>query len=212
MTKSIYDQLNAYGTVAKLRFVETFSGDALDTDRWTTGSFNTAPTFQMGDSIDGGFEIVCAASNNTGGNIIFGSTAARQFSPTGSVFICVAGGDNVRCENFQGFVKDHVAFNNFRNMATIQNVPYEGVLFSHTSNASGDTQTNSGSAFNSTTNMYKVECKPSECQFSTNGVIGSTVTTTLPVVPMQPRFGVRSHTNTSESFTGKCTYMECYNT
>ena len=36
MTDSIYDQLNAYGTVAKQRVVENFSGSALDTDRWAT--------------------------------------------------------------------------------------------------------------------------------------------------------------------------------
>ena len=41
MTDSIYDQLNAYGTVAKQRVVETFSGGVLDTDRWATN--------QMGD-------------------------------------------------------------------------------------------------------------------------------------------------------------------
>lgn len=56
MTKSIYDQLNASGTIAKQRFVETFSGDALDTDRWHTGN-STGGTVTMADSVDGGIKI-----------------------------------------------------------------------------------------------------------------------------------------------------------
>ena len=55
MTKSIYDQLNASGTVAKQRVVETFSGDALDTDRWNENESNGTNTFGMADSVDGGY-------------------------------------------------------------------------------------------------------------------------------------------------------------
>ena len=57
MTKSIYDQLNASGTVAKQRMVETFTGDALDTDRWNTTNVTGTGTFAMNDSVDGGFSI-----------------------------------------------------------------------------------------------------------------------------------------------------------
>ena len=56
MTKSIYDQLNASGTIAKQRFVETFSGDALDTDRWNTSN-STGGTVTMADEVDGGIKI-----------------------------------------------------------------------------------------------------------------------------------------------------------
>ena len=88
MTKSIYDQLNASGTVAKQRFVEDFSGWQLDTDRWAThgsGSHN------MSDSNDGGLALTSPTSGHH--QIDFAPSDAgkiRQFSPTGAVMIVVS--------------------------------------------------------------------------------------------------------------------------
>ena len=209
-SSSLYEKLFPLNTVMKQRMVENFNGDALDTDRWTTSQYNTTyMTFRTSDTINGGFEMVTPASNNTGGNITFGNVA-RQYSETGSVFICVAKGSDSLTENFQGFVKDHVTWNTYRNMATIGNVPNEGVLFSHTSNASADTQVSCGATFHATEALYKIECKQTLVEYGTNGTIGATVTSTLPVVPMQPRFGVRSLS--AAIHTGRCTYLECYNT
>ena len=85
MTDSIYDQLNAYGTVAKQRVVETFSGDALDTDRWDQS--NTNGTQAMADSIDGGLLMSTTSSGSSISYIDFADK--KQFSNTGSVMIAV---------------------------------------------------------------------------------------------------------------------------
>ena len=57
MTLSIYNQLNPLNEIAKQRMVETFSGDALDTDRWNTVNVSGTNTFAMSDSVYGGFKI-----------------------------------------------------------------------------------------------------------------------------------------------------------
>jgi len=87
MTKSIYDQLNAHGTIAKQRFVENFSGDALDTDRWNNFGSGTAT---MQDSVDGG--LLLTSPTNGAEGIDFApadATKKRPFSQSGSVMIAV---------------------------------------------------------------------------------------------------------------------------
>ena len=80
MTKSIYDQLNASGTVAKQRFVETFSGSLLDTDRWDIYNSGTVPQ-GMADSIDGGYYIT---TTNSWDQVRLNFNDKRQFSGAGS--------------------------------------------------------------------------------------------------------------------------------
>ena len=91
MTKSIYDQLNAYGTVAKQRLVETFSGDDIDYNRWgaSAGDFG----FSIADEVDGGILLKWYNSNPVAGKEGILSTSdgsagnKRQFSPTNFVWI-----------------------------------------------------------------------------------------------------------------------------
>ena len=85
MTDSIYDQLNASGTLAKQRFVETFSGDALDTDRWDIYNSGTVPQ-GMADSIDGGYYIT---TTNSWDQVRLNFNDKRQFSPVSSKFIAM---------------------------------------------------------------------------------------------------------------------------
>jgi hypothetical protein len=205
----MYESFNPLTTVNKQHFVEWFSGSALDSI-WTTHTFNTAPTHQMADSVDGGFEIVTAATNNTGGVITF-NDVARQYSETGSVFLSVSQIDEASCESFQGFIKDHKSFNNFRNQATLSNINVEATMFTHSSNASADTQTATTVApITASPVLTKIECKASSIEFSINNTLEATVTGTLPVVPMQPRFSVRALS--AATHTGRISYMECYNT
>jgi hypothetical protein len=88
MTKSIYDQLNASGTTAtnfKQRMVETFSGDALDTDRWSSHGSGSAT---MADSNNGG--LLLTSPTNGAQSIDFSpsdSGKIRPFSQTGAVMI-----------------------------------------------------------------------------------------------------------------------------
>ena len=50
---SIYAHLNASTNIMKQHFVEDFTGDTVDTDRWYTGN-STGGTVAMSDSVNGG--------------------------------------------------------------------------------------------------------------------------------------------------------------
>jgi len=94
MTDSIYDQLNASGTVAKQRFVETFSGGLLDTDRWRENDIAGSCTRGISDIADGGYKLIAPATGYARGTIDFDQTATdvgkvRQFNSDGSVSIFV---------------------------------------------------------------------------------------------------------------------------
>jgi len=89
-SESLYEQLFPLTTVMKQRFVDNFSGDALDTDRWSTndtGSGSTA-TYTMADEVDGGLKIT---STLNGASTLdwspTDSTKKRPFNNTGSVMI-----------------------------------------------------------------------------------------------------------------------------
>ena len=208
--KSFYELINPLTTNNKQRFIEWFSGNSLNTDRWTTYVFNSAPTFQMGDSVNGGFEIVTAASNNTGGGITF-NNIARQYSKSGAVFICISQIDEASGETFQGLIYTHTTFNLFRNQTTISNINTEATMFTHTSDASADTQTATTQApITGSPALFKIETKSSSVEFNINGVLDVTTTSTLPAEDMQPRFSVRALS--AATHTGRIRYMECYNT
>ena len=82
MTKSIYDQLNASGTIAKQRFVETFSGGALDTDRWGVMD----GTCVASDSVDGGVLLTSGTALYAGGTFGFANSGSTvpAISPFGN--------------------------------------------------------------------------------------------------------------------------------
>ena len=93
MTKSIYDQLNAHGTVAKQRFVDTFSGRQYDDDRWFYILFNGTGAVVMSDEVDGGFKMSSTATGATS-ECMIAFDDKRQYSHTGSTWIAVVKSTN----------------------------------------------------------------------------------------------------------------------
>ena len=69
----------------KQRFVETFSGDGLDTDRWDIYNSGTVPQ-GMADSKDGGYYIT---TTNSWDQVRLNFNDKRQFSPVSSKFIAM---------------------------------------------------------------------------------------------------------------------------
>ncbi len=67
----LYERLSALTQVMGQRVVETFSGNAIDSDRWTEQSYAGSPTFAMDDASDGGFKINTGTSSNARGEINF---------------------------------------------------------------------------------------------------------------------------------------------
>jgi hypothetical protein len=208
MTKSIYDQLNAYGTVAKQRFVETFSGSALDTDRWTTNILYNASTFAMSDSVDGGFEITTGATNSDRGGIDFNDK--RQYAHNGSVCITV-----VKIPTITSVRTEICGF--YGNGTGSINSAYIGADTSTSSNyklgttsATTNSETVGSIAYDTAYHTYKVECGSSNVINYIDNVTDVTKTTNLPASSMQPI--IACMTRTSASRTLNVNYVECYNT
>ena len=208
MTDSIYDQLNAYGTVAKQRFVENFSGTALDTDRWnvtTTG--NGAAT--MSDEADGGLKIT-SDSGATGG-IMINFNNIRQYSQTGSVCIFVGKRTSASDAQMLGGLSSNTALN--EDVASIKDYTgYAGNKQFATAN-NGSWQTQDTTVAKSTNyNSYKIELLSSSVTMSVDGLTEITNSTQVPDAPVQPFFYASESAGAASAKSAQIKYMECYNT
>ena len=228
MTKSIYDQLNASGTVAKQRFVETFSGDALDTDRWSTSkdSYNSGtPTFAMSDEVDGGFKVTAEGSiDNSSGGVGSASSWAgnniRQFAHNGSVYIDVfkqntaSSHHKVCTHGFGETLRGDGAGNNASLWLNGVNAG-ANYFTTRTCNGSGNQSgdVSSDVAYDQNWHSYKIENKSSSVEFTLDGVLktNNTTTSNIPQGKMAPISGIQgTSTSTAPSYSIK--YVECYNT
>tara|TARA_R110000822_G_scaffold119107_1_gene252009 strand:+ start:16 stop:642 length:627 start_codon:yes stop_codon:yes gene_type:complete len=208
MTKSMYDQLNPHGTVAKQRFVETFSGSGLDTDRWnvtTTG--NGAAT--MSDEADGGLKIT-SDSGATGG-IMINFNNIRQYSQTGSVCIFVGKRTSASDAQMLGGLSSNTALN--EDVASIKDYTgYAGNKQFATAN-NGSWQTQDTTVAKSTNyNSYKIELLSSSVTMSVDGLTEITNSTQVPDAPVQPFFYASESAGAASAKSAQIKYMECYNT
>jgi len=209
MTDSIYDQLNAHGTIAKQRVVENFSGDALDTDRWATvKSGSGTPTYDMSDSIDGGLSIKTSSTTSTQGNITFNDI--RPFSPSGSVFIAVikqTSTSNTRLT--AGLVGSSIASG-----VNVSRLQGDTVLDTYyrlqNQNTGSATNTSSTTAVDTSFHVHKIEEKSGSIDYSVDGSVAVTSTENLPIVQQQPYIGVFTRDTTESEIN--ITYCEAYNT
>jgi len=209
MTDSIYDQLNASGTIAKQRVVENFSGDALDTDRWATvKSGSGTPTYDMSDSIDGGLSIKTSSTTSTQGNITFNDI--RPFSPSGSVFIAVikqTSTSNTRLT--AGLVGSSIASG-----VNVSRLQGDTVLDTYyrlqNQNTGSATNTSSTTAVDTSFHVHKIEEKSGSIDYSVDGSVAVTSTENLPIVQQQPYIGVFTRDTTESEIN--ITYCEAYNT
>ena len=212
MTKSIYDQLNASGTIAKQRVVETFSGDALDTDRWTDSG-----TGIMADEVDGGFNMPTGTSSGNNITVSF-NDVSKPFNNQGAVFISVSKFDSLASVKYNlGFIETINQNNSFSytlvdsdNGNTNLNLMTDDGTTS--SFCSGTSTGCTGSTTASTTNWFvnKIELTPSNNTLSIDGSLIVTKTTNLPDAGQQPWF--HTYTRTTSAKTQSVRYLEAYNT
>ena len=221
MTDSIYDQLNAYGTVAKQRVVETFSGSALDTDRWTFFNIATGASAVMADSVDGGLQMTTDAGSSPSGYLGFNNIC--QYDPAGFRFIstCKKNGDGSG-----GAGSDYIGvrggIGSADNPATI---PHMAVMSTGSFVSTTALTTNNGGSYvdtfattaggtvaKSTTEfMYDIVGAPSNITLTFDGALQITKTTALPTLKCQPLLYIQSR-NSQAVKTWNCKYVECYNT
>ena len=208
MTDSIYDQLNAYGTVAKQRFVENFSGWQLDTDRWDQS--NTNGTQVMADSIDGGLLMSTTSSGSSISYIDFADK--KQFSNTGSVMIAVMKhGSTTGGESYTG-LQSGTTQGNGQGAWSYVNDSWKGAVFNfYTVGASGDTWVQTGCVTSDTNwHTHKIELTSSAGSLQIDGNTTVTSTTNLPAVSLQPSVGINNTSAVNRTLNIR--YMECYNT
>ena len=209
MTKSIYDQLNASGTIVKKRFVETFSGDALDTDRWNVGYYGGSGvgTAVMNDSVDGGLSISTSSGSSNETFINFGTP--RNFAHNGSVMIAVAKQPTTASGLYVGFSNATTSVRGTNH--SYSEVGISATVFSlHHMSASSAARTNTTINSDSNWHTHKLELTSSNNILSIDGVVGATANSNIPTNAQQPYCQVQDVV--SNSNTVNIRYMECYNT
>ena len=217
MTDSIYDQLNAYGTVAKQRFVENFSGSALDTDRWQTFAvLGTLFTVSMSDSVDDGLKFVSPASSSRT-YLTFGlnPNEKRQYAHNGSVCITVTKADTSSGEELVSAGLHSNTNVDWWNVATGSDyINYYSAGTTkyrlRTANGSATEEASSTVVPDSSWHTHKLETLASSCEYSIDGLTAISTSTSIPDTPLQPMVTMGEGGTTARTL--RIRYMECYNT
>jgi hypothetical protein len=207
---SLYEQLFPLTTVMGQRVVETFSGDALDTDRWTLTQIVATCTATTQDLVDGGLLL----STDTGASspsAYLSFNDICQYDPSGFGFIstCKKGSDN-NIGIKGGIGSDDGAANPAAAVFMV-----EGTLAIYrtlqTRNGGSETETATTTAVSQTEFGYKLEGTGSAANLYLDGVLSATTTSNLSTTKCQPLLYIQSR-STAAVKTWSTKYMECYNT
>lgn len=223
MTTSLHE-LFASNIKPRTRFVEHFSGDALDTLRWESYT-NNGGTVAMDDANNGGLYLQAATSDNDYAGIGFGTTGSvgddqsvRPFNQSGSkiVFIQKFSANGEYQASASGFDQKlrgdglGAAESGAILLTSVHNTSGKWVL------RTGNGSSYSGYTYVTTSSMdtdwhtFSIECKPSSAVLTIDGVTEATSTTTLPTAKMGVSFGIQSEG--SATAKTNISYCEAYNT
>ena len=212
------------GRLMGQRFVETFSGDAPDVDRWGFGNQDgaTGNLASMADEVDGGIKLLTGSGTNqaltmsflsgtslTGSDHGYGASPLRQYSPTGSVMISVwkqSADSGYTAGGLSNLVNGDVTA---ASTATSWGGDIVGTYFKlRTIDASGGQNDTPTTVLNDTNfHTHKIECRASGVDLSIDGTTNVTNTTQLPTAKLAPVFTVNRPIETMN-----ITYCEVYNT
>ena len=206
----------------KQRFVDYFSGDALDTYRWAAYTGGSGGAIAMSDSIDGGLEIKSSTTNMS--LIDFAPSDAakiRPFNYNGCVQITTA-----KLTNVTNAIMRIGMRSNYRTEggSYVRIQLYGAAGGAHGSqeniisiNSDNFSVTNTDITSSSTPSMFdwlthKIECKSSTTEYSINGILKVTASG-IPDEQLMPFIEVKNEEGTAASNPiGNVRYMECYNT
>ena len=218
MTNSIYDKITASGTSAtnfKQRVVETFSGDALDTNRWALTDINGGTSGAMDDSVDGGYKVSFSTQASAWGGLTFNNIRPFDLQANDSIFIAkrtygsAAGGFRAGISNTINTTE-----NNTVTWSSNTSASPTGKFFIWTkTEAEGWSQVKVESTTTIDDNWHvgKLESRSSGVTFVLDGVTAATHGTGQGSVKAQPYItGIGSGTESGRSFSVR--YCEVYNT
>ena len=203
---TIFSKLNATGGIPKQRFVETFTGDTLDTYRWENTGTNA--TNGASDEINGGVFLYAGASNTNYSMISFNNK--RHFSQTGSVCIAVwKQPTNNGGASTVGLLNDNSSWNtNFVGTRLWTTDTHYKLRTADGSTVSESA--NTSVARNTSYNSFKWEMTSSKASLTINGVHETDKTTNLPASALQP-MAMSWNENGNRDYL-HLQYMEVYNT
>jgi hypothetical protein len=209
---SLYEQLFPLTTVMKQRVVETFSGDSLNTDRWTLEQLvGGDSTLVISDTVDGGAIFTNQTTSNRASSFHFNNI--RQYAYNGSVFIWVAQRSSATS---LGIFLD-IGLNGTTGQSSTNSIVFrqydDGSSFvgALSKDATTESTTDTDVATNSNMQVLKCAVDASNAIYSINGVTKVTKTTNLPTAKMQPKIRMDNVTDTGLR-TVNIRYMEAYNT
>jgi hypothetical protein len=200
-------EANPFTTINKQHFVEWFSGKGLP-DGWTVrGTYNSGGTFAMNNSVDGGGRLATATNADSKVALDFNNNG-MVYSSTGSVMITVVKAVDINTN--QGL---KVIFSNTNtneggsSQFGILYMTSSGLYVRH--NATNTSVT--GLSMDTDWHSWKFELLSASGKVTKDGVLLSTVTTTLPTSTLQPSF-IATTGGAGGSRRLDIRYCEAYNT
>ena len=216
---SLYELVNSWEKPGRMRFVENFSANEYNTNRWKENEDSGDNDFEIANEDNGGFKITTGTSGgNDNGRINF--EGVNQFNPYGSVMVSTirktsADDCRVRC----GFAQTWTTSLNMAYTDIATDTGSEKVrltVAAHTSLSYADTSHNVSTDWIDS----KLELKPSGSFLSINGVLEAQLSVNpqrtdvqyaINEATLEPNFYVLALSGTA-SRIGQIRYMECYNT
>jgi len=205
---SLYERLSALTQIMNQRVVETFSG-ALLNERWTSSNYAGVNTFEMVDSIDGGFKITTDSSTNDSGAIHFNDKHQYDFENSVMIANLKLGSANAQI-SVVGFVKDQtggihtdIAYCGFFSSASTT------LFLVRTFDGTGSSFTNSDVLADTIFHVHKLDLSSANVKYFIDGVLKVTKTTDLPISKLQPFFTVATEQEAVKN--ASLNYFEAYN-
>ena len=207
---SLYEHLYPLTTVAGQRVVDTFSGSALDTDRWFYQAIATGASAVMADTVDGGLSLITTTAESPSGMLGFEDIC--QYEPTGFRFIstCKKNVDDIGIRGGIGSADGAAAVPHMAMMSE-GNFVSSRALTTNNGGSYVNTYAATPVALSQTEFVYDIVGTASNITLTLDGVTEITKSTALPTLKCQPLLYIEGR-GTVGVKSWNCKYMECYNT
>jgi len=204
---SMYQHLGDEQSVAKTHMVEWFSGGALNS-QWTTTDLAGTNTFQMSDTVDGGFEIITDTNDNDRGQIEYNDI--RHYNHLGSAFIAVSSSVSSTFANRDigliGTPNPDTPLHYYQASLDTD----AGTVFRMISKDTSFSATVSDVTIDTNFHVFKGDTDGTTMNLFIDGLLKVTKTTNPPAAKMQPQMFCR--TRSAAARTYRIRYFEAYNT
>ena len=209
---SLYELTNSWEKPARMRFVDNFSGDALNTDVWTLNQIGgSICTATLDDSVNGGLKMYVNDTAPISASASLTFSDVLQFNPLGSVFIGnmikpSSNNDNIAIK--YGLASDSTVTPPQCALMCEGNLhSYKGI------ETNNESRTDSSVAKSTDWFDFKLELNGSSCVASINGVVAITKTSSIPTTSkLQPFLYLQSRGAAQQARQWNTTYCEAYNT